>query len=434
MVDPSRSQNSTTRWWILAFISLLMFGNYYVYDMVGPVAEQLERELGFSNTQIGTLNAIYSLPNMFLVLIGGIVVDRFGAGRVTLWTATICLLGTVLAGWYGDFASMAGGRLLFGIGSETMLTATTVALGVWFSRGGVAFAMGLSLSLARAGSYAADLSPVWASGVYERGWQAPFFLAMAFAASSLVFGIAYWWLDRNRVPPSPAEPEEAPKPEKFRWQDVLRFQRSYWYIMGLCVLFYAVIMPFRSTFAIKYFQHAHGMSLADAALINSFVFLAAIFVTPVFGWVADRFGRRAFLMLLGSMMLPLSFVGTVMGGKGLWFTTVMLGVSYSLIPAILWPAVTKLVAENRLGTAYGLLFTIQNAGLTLFNLTAGWLNDINHAGADNPAGYMPMIIFFVVLSAGAVGFAIALLRRETGPASHGLELPGALRPATVGAA
>ena len=92
-----------TRWWILAFVSAVMFGNYYVYDAIGPVAEQLERELSFSDTQIGTLNAIYSLPNIFLVLIGGMIVDRFGAARVTLWTTAICLAGAVLTAARGDF-------------------------------------------------------------------------------------------------------------------------------------------------------------------------------------------------------------------------------------------------------------------------------------------------------------------------------------------
>ena len=165
--------SSNTRWWILALISLLMLGNYYVYDVIGPVAEQLERELGFSDTQIGSLNAIYSLPNIFLVLIGGLIVDRFGAARVTLWTTAICLAGAALTAGRGDFTTMAAGRLLFGIGSETMLVAVTVALGIWFARGGVAFAMALSLSLGRAGSYIADLSPVWAAGIYDRGWQPP---------------------------------------------------------------------------------------------------------------------------------------------------------------------------------------------------------------------------------------------------------------------
>jgi Na+/melibiose symporter-like transporter len=304
--------------------------------------------------------------------------------------------------------------------------ATTVALGIWFSRGGVAFAMGLSLAIARGGSYAADLSPVWAGSFYDRGWQAPLVLAAGFAALSMVAALAYRLIERVEPPPPPAN--ESTGGDRVHWRDVARFGPSFWYILGLCVLFYSVIFPFRSTFAIKYFQHAHAQSLEAAATINSYVFLTAVFATPLFGWIADRFGRRALAMVFGSLLLPLSFVGVVMGSGGLWVTTALLGISFSLVPAVLWPSVVKLVEEKRLGTAYGLLFMLQNAGMAACNLTAGWLNDRNAAGADNPAGYGPMIVFFAVLSLGAFFFAVALWRRETGPESHGLELPGALRP------
>ncbi len=431
MTDAAKAGDSTnTRWWILAFVSILMFGNYYVYDSVGPLAEQLERELGFSDTEIGALNAIYSLPNIFLVLIGGLVVDRFGAARVTLWTTAICLAGAILTAWQGSFVTMAVGRLLFGIGAETMLVAVTVALGIWFARGGVAFAMALSLAIARGGSYVADLSPVWAGSVYDRGWQEPLILAAGFATLSMLFALIYWWVDKSSTPPEPLV--KAPTvTEQVRWRDVVRFGRSFWYILALCVLFYSVIFPFRSTFAIKYFQHAHELSLESAALLNSYVFLAAIFATPLFGWIADKYGRRALSMVFGSLLLPLSFVGVVIGAGGLWLTTVLLGISFSLIPAVLWPSVVKLAAASRLGTAYGLLFMMQAAGMTVANLVAGWLNDISGAGADNPAGYTPMIIFFAGLALGAFFFAVALWRRETGPRSHGLELPGGATPVPI---
>lgn len=311
-----------------------------------------------------------------------------------------------------------------------MLVATTVALGIWFSRGGVAFAMGLSLAIARGGSYAADLSPVWAGSVYDRGWQAPLVLAAGFAAMSMLAALVYWWVDRIKAPPS--LPPETASGDRVRWRDVVRFGPSFWYILALCVLFYSVIFPFRSTFAIKYFQHAHGQSLQSAATLNSYVFLSAVFFTPLFGWIADRYGRRAFAMVFGSLLLPLSFVGVVMGTGGLWFTTVLLGISFSLVPAVLWPSVVKLVEEKRLGTAYGLMFMLQNAGMAICNVVAGWLNDLNDAGADNPSGYGAMIVFFAALALGAFFFSLALWRRETGPESHGLELPGALRPETVG--
>jgi MFS family permease len=423
----SNIQTSASGWWILALTSILMLGNYYVYDSIGPVAAQLESDLGFSDSQIGSLNAIYSLPNIFLVLVGGVIIDRFGASRVALWTTALCLAGAVLTALGGDFVTMVAGRFLFGTGAETMAVAVTVSLGIWFARGGVAFAFAISLSIARAGSYLADLSPVWAGSVYDKGWQEPLILAVGFAALSLLAALAYRWIDQHNTPPASLIPTPA-ESDRIRWRDVLRFGTSFWYILALCVLFYSAIIPYRSTFAIKYFQQAHDMSLESAADINSYVYLAAIFATPLFGWIADRYGHRALSMVFGSLLLPLAFILAVMGAEAIWATTLLLGIAYSLIPAVLWPSVIKLVEANRLGTAYGLLFMLQNIGLTVCNLIAGWLNDLNNAGAGNPAGYGPMIVFFIALSLGGLVFSIALWRRELGPHSHGLELPGAARP------
>lgn len=416
-------ENPAIKWWVLAFASVMIIGNYYVYDSIAPLADQLNRELGFTDTQIGSLNAIYSLPNIFLVFMGGLLVDRFGAGRVSLWTAVICFLGAVLCAAYGDYLYMVTGRFLFGIGAETMLVAMTVIIGIRFGGHVVAFAMALNLSLGRLGSYAADLSPVWATSLYEQGWQPPLVLAAGLAGVSVVGAFGCWWLDKYRPAPVTAAAIEGHATEKFHWKDVFSFDRSFWYITILCVLFYSVIFPFRSTFAIKYFQHAHEQSLEAAALLNSHVFLAAIFLTPLFGWLADKYGQRGKLMMFGSILLPLSFVGLTIENWGLWVTTVLLGVSFSLIPAVMWPAVTKLVRPKQLGSAYGFMFMIQAIGMAGANLLAGYLNDSNAASADNPAGYTPMIIFFAILASSAMFFAVALWRRESGPHGHGLELP-----------
>lgn len=420
----SAEHNGATKWWILLFVSLLMFGNYYVYDAIGPLADQLQVELGFTDTQIGSLNAIYSLPNIFLVLIGGLIVDRFGAARVTLVTTGLCFLGAAITASEGNFQTMVVGRLLFGIGSETMLVAVTTTLALWFGRSNLALAMALTLSIARAGSYAADVSPVWAGPLYEQGWQPPLMLAAGLAGTSLVMALAYYLVERKHQPPgiAVAPPEHEGKP--MDWRNVLRFDRSYWYILALCVLFYSVIFPFRSTFAIKYFQHAHALPLADAAILNSYVFLAAIFATPAFGWLVDRVGRRALFMVFGSLLLPLSFFILIATDWSLWITTVLIGISFSLIPAVLWPSVAYLVDARRLGTAYGLMFMLQNLGLTLGNLVAGRINDVSGASAANPGGYVPMLMFFFALALMAFFFAVALRIRETGPEGRGLESSG----------
>jgi MFS family permease len=422
--DGSRLENpppGVLRWVVLLLVSLALFGNYYAYDSIGPLADHLQRFLGFSDTQIGTLNAIYSFPNIVMVLIGGIVVDRVGSRRATLLFAGICVVGTVVTAISPSFRVMALGRLLFGLGAESMIVAVTVILGEWFVGRQLGFAFGLNLSIARAGSYAADMSPTLARPLYEAGWQPPLWLAAALMGTALIATLGYFAVDRaadrryDLARPAP--------PDRIVWSHLLRFDRSFWFVVGLCVTFYSVIFPFRSTFAIKYFQHAHGLALADAGAMNSYVFLAAIFATPAFGLLADKIGHRSFLMALGTFLLFVTFPILALTQSELWISTVFLGIAFSLVPAVIWPVVPYLVSANRLGTAYGLMTMLQNIGLTLINLGAGWLNDVNQAGADNPAGYTPMLWMFGLLSLFGFVFAAALFKRERGPEGHHLERP-----------
>jgi len=407
------------RWAVLVAISVAMFGNYYVYDSIGPVADSLQRLLGFTDTQIGTLNAIYSLPNIIVVLIGGVIVDRFGTRLSTLAFAIICMVGAIITALSPVFPVMAAGRLVFGLGAESMIVAITVAIGQWFVGRQLGFAFGVNLSIARAGSYSADLSTTWFKPLYEQGWQPPLFLAAGMAVFAVVACLVYYVLDRYV-----AQHYDVPRPsesERFVWSDLWRFDRSFWYVIGLCVTFYSVIFPFRSTFAIKYFQHAHGLSLQDAGALNGYVFLAAIFATPLFGFMADMLGRRAAFMAFGCFLLAAVFPILAYTDINLWVSTVMIGVAFSLVPAVIWPAVPYLVEPKRLGTAYGLMTMVQAMGLTVINLVAGALNDANGAGPENPAGYTPMLWLFLALSLGGFVFAYLLRVRETSPQGHGLE-------------
>jgi MFS family permease len=390
--------------------ALLMLGNYYVYDSIGPVADLLTRQLGYTQTQIGALNAVYSLPNIFLVLVGGMLADRLGARRVVYWTTFICLVGAVLTAFGSRFPVMLLGRFLFGVGAETMIVGLLVALVQWFDGRYLALFLALNTSLARLGSYLADRSPSFAEALYARGWQPPLLLAVGFAVLSMAAAAAYYLVDRREA--ARGTLAIAPPGERVDWQSLRSFRAGYWYIAGICVTFYAVILPFRSTFAIEYFQHAHGMSLATASNLNSNVFLAAVIATPLFGLLVDRIGRHAQLLVAGSLLLPLSFVCLADAGVSLWLSTVLLGVSFALVPAVLWPAVPRVVAAALLGTAYGLMTMLQNAGLGLANLIAGYLNDRGGASAAHVQGYAAMLWFFGLLSLAGFLFALLLWRHE----------------------
>jgi len=187
------------------------------------------------------------------------------------------------------------------------------------------------------------------------------------------------------------------------------------------VLYGAVFFPFRTTYAIEYFQHAKGLTLQQAGVANSWVFFAAVFATPFFGLLADRFGHRALMLSFGTLLLPLTFVVLGLTSLSLWVSTVMMGISFSLVPAVIWPATTLIVAPRRLGTALGLITMIQALGMAASNLAAGWLADRTGAGARNPGGYDIMLWFFFLLSLTALASALLLWRRETGPDGHGLE-------------
>jgi len=406
MVFPSLKDASgrSLAWLVFLLVTVASYGNFYVYDSIGPIADLLHRQRDFSDTQIGMLNAIYSLPNVVLVLVGGVLVDRFGAARTMLWTTTVCLAGAALTALSPGFAGMAAGRLLFGIGAETFSISTLAAIAQYFTGRNVALAMGLNLAISRAGSFSADMSPSWFAHAYAQGWQPPLLIAGLFAATSFAAAVVYWWIDR-RVRGNTAAVE--PQAQRFVLRDLLRFGTAYWFLLILCVLWYAVILAFRSTFSIKYFQHAHGLTLATAGAMNSYVFLAAIFATPAFGWLCDRIGRYAPMLAFGALLLPIAIAIMAVTHWSLWVATALIGVSFSLVPAVMWPLTSKLVSPARFGTALGLMWVVQNAGIAGANLVAGWLNDSAGASALNPAGYRPMMGFFGIMS--TLGFAFALL-------------------------
>ena len=412
------SGSPVRRWWMLALLSVCIAGNYYAYDSIAPVADLLRSGRGFSQSQIGLLNAVFSLPNIFLALAGGILIDRYGPARVSLWTAALCCLGTVLTAIGEPFGLMVMGRLLFGVGEETLLIALLAGLAQWFASGGMAIAMASLFSLARVGSYAADISPTWAPVLYQRGWQPPLWLAAVISGVSLAAAVIYAMADRRapgRAAPGP------PVSERVTWSDIKRFDRSYWYILALNVLFASVFFPFRSTFAIEYFQDAKGLSLEAAGWVNSWVFFAAIFATPIFGFIADRVGHRALMMTVGTLLMPVTFL--VLGAThwSLSISTALMGISFSVVPAVIWPATAMLVEPRRLGTAYGLVNVLQNVGLAACNMAAGWLNDRAGAGPGNPSGFDAMLWFFGLLGLVAFLCVASLWRRESGPFGHGLE-------------
>jgi MFS family permease len=392
----------TSRWIALALAATANMAAYYSYDAIAPIAGMLHAR-GLNEAQIGLLNAVYSLPNIPLALAGGVLIDRIGAGRAAALASALCLAGAVMTAIGQPFALMVIGRLVFGIGSETLYIALLCAIAGWFASGGIALATALFFSLARVGSYLADTSPQWAGPVYARGWHAPLWLAAALCGVGLVAALVCLRFRTARAPVAP---------ERFAWGHMARFPRGFWAIAWLNVLFASVFFPFRSTFSIQYFQDARGLSLAQAGVTNGWVFFAAILATPLFGLTADRFGHRAGLLLAGAALMPVTFVLLGTMASPLWVTTALMGLSFSVIPAVIWPTTAMLVPAPRLGTAFGLINCLQSLGLAGSNLVAGWLNDRFAAGPLQPAGYAAMFVWFTALAIIALGAAFAFWRAE----------------------
>jgi MFS family permease len=409
---------SLTRWLVLLFVSLAMAGNYYIYDSIAPIADLLSQQLGYTDTQIGWLNAIYSVAAIGTLLLGGIIIDRIGTKVASVFFAALCLLGALICVSSGSLWVMLAGRFVLGLGAESLIVAVTTALAKWFKGKELGFAFGINLLVARLASVAADNSPSWAGPLYTN-WRDPLWLAVGAGVIGVFGAVVYWWMERDAE--RKYDLGTAGQTDKLVLSDLFRFTRSYWYVVGLCLVFYSAVLPFR-TFAIKFFMEGHGASREMGGFLNSLLPLSAMIATPLFGLLVDKVARRALFMLAGSALLFPAFVLLVPGsGVPLAVPVALLGIGYSLVPAVMWPAVTYVVDAKRLGTAYALMTLVQQVGVLGVNWGIGWANDFSTASATNPGGYALGMWIFSTLGFLGVLFAWLLRRAETGPNAHGLE-------------
>ena len=450
----TKPQPSTLlRWTALLLVSLGMFGNYYIYDSISPLADLLKTQLGFSDSNIGLLNAIYSFPNIIMVLVGGLIIDRIGTRTSVIIFTAFIMLGAIITAITGDIWLMASGRLIFGLGAESMIVAVTTIIARWFKGKELSFAFGLNLTVARLGSFLALNSPTWGKSLYEY-WQSPLWITVYAGVFAFLCIVVYFFLDvyssKNYSMPSEGSQD------KIIFKEIFQFHKSFWYITALCVTFYSAMFPFQ-TFAIKFFQEAHGTSREVGGNLSSILTLAAMVFTPLFGLLSDKIGKRSLLMMFGSLLIiPVYLMMAYQFGKPavmtdsdfinisfkffdidaaipiyLIYPMAMMGIAFSLVPAVMWPSVALIVDSAKLGTAYGLMTMIQNIGLFGFNLLIGFANDFSGASAGNPAGYNLGMWIFSILGFLGLTFAFLLRKSETGAHGHGLELGMKERDANI---
>ena len=427
------------RWMVLIFVSVAMGGNYYIYDSINPLERIFIDRLGFSATEFGWLNASYSVAAVLTLLIGGIIIDRIGTKKSLTLFAVLCLLGALLTAFKGSPVTMIAGRTVLGLGAESMIVAVTTTLAKWFRCKELSFAFGINLTIARLASVAADNSPTWANSTfYPQGpngppsWRGPLLVAVGAGVLSLATSLIYWVLESNAE--SKYELGKSGDIDKLEFGQIFRFNRSYWFVVALCFTFYSAIFPFR-TFAIDFFTNKilsglGGVTASEAIRVlahekagffNSLLPFSAMIATPLFGLLADRVGKRATFMIFGSILLMPVYLLMAYSHISLFVPVSLMGIAFSLIPAVMWPSVAYIVEQQRLGTAYALMTLIQQIGFFILNLLIGKANDFAHAGLENPGGYALGMWIFSVLGFVGLTFAILLRIRETGPQGHGLE-------------
>ena len=406
------------RWIVLLFLSIAMFGNYYVFDSISLVADQLKTQLNFTDLDIGQMYSYYSIAAIIVLIFGGILVDRWGTKKSAIVFASICTISGFLTAFGANLYVMLAGRFLLGIGSEPLIVAITVAIAKWFKGKQLSFALGVNLFLARAGTYTVDNSPSIFPGLYSKGYEGPLIVAAILGILALLGILVYAILEHRGEKMFVLG--EGYASDKLNLKDFFKFSKSFWYITLLCVTFYSAIFPFRA-FAIKFFMETHNVSREMAGSFISWLPLAAMIATPLIGLLVDYIGKRALLMTFGSILLLPVYLLMGYTDISLYVPVIMMGTAFSLIPAVMWPSVAYIVEEKRLGSAYALMTLIQQIGMAIFPILIGVANDYSGASATNPGGYNLGMWIFSILGVLGLIFAYLLRKAETGPGGHGLE-------------
>jgi len=415
----------------LAFIASLSFGSYFAYDIIGAIAPSLIAGLHAGRATVGTFNTMYSVAAVLVVLFGGMLIDRLGTRKASLIFSLLVLSGAVIVWQARSIPVIFVGRFIFGAGSEPLIVAQSAMLARWFKRKELAMAFGIQLTVSRLGSlFAFNTGELFST--YFGSFRYALLAAAGACALSLIGNVFYIFLDRRAEKALNLRDESAA--EKIVFRDIKDFRATFWYVTFLCFTFYAAIFPFQALstdfFATKWHipltAAAAGGFLArvfnnflhlfnTAGGITSIIIFASMVLAPFAGRLVDRVGKRATLMIIGSLMLIPCHLALGLTNIFPVYPMILLGFSFVLVPAALWPSVPLIVRPERVGTAFGLMTAIQNVGLGLFPLLNGLLR-------DKTGGYVASEIMFASL--GFVGLAFALLlKRADRREGTGLEVP-----------
>ncbi len=370
------------RWSALFIVAFTMMAAYYVNDVMAPLKSMLEGELHWTSGEFGFFTGAYSFLNVFLLMLiwGGLILDRFGI-RFTGLLATVLMVGGTLAeyiaitrfggtdeliwGYKLDVFMASAGYSVFGVGAEVAGITVTKIIAKWFQGKEMALAMGVQVALARVGSQAAYAVAI----PVAKAWQldTPLLIGAILLFGGFVSFLFFTFMDR-KLDRQVFIDTSAGDDEKFSFKDVVAVVSNpgFWFIALLCVLFYSCVFPFQK-FATELMVTKYSVSEDIAGTFAGLPALGALFLTPVFGGMIDKRGRAASIMILGAgMLIFVHCIYAIPSIHAPWVAIalmIILGIAFSLVPSAMWPSVAKIFPVKQLGTAYALIFFIQNIGL-----------------------------------------------------------------------
>lgn len=442
----SLRDSPVARWTAMAIVAFTMLCGYYVADAASPLKPLIEQQLHWNSAEYGLYTSAYGWFNVFLamLIIGGVILDRMGARFAGILASVLMLLGCGLNWWamlpdtmvgqvvFGQKAQVilaALGYAVFGVGLELCGITATKIIARWFKGYELALAMGLQVAIARVGTglalgLGAPISD-WLGAV-----AMPFLVGVLLLGVGLLAFILYCFMDKRLD--AQTAPDQGGEEEKFHLSDIGLIVRNkgFWYLATLCALFYSAVFPFLKYATDLMVQKFH-MEENVAGMIPAMLPFGTMLLTPVFGRYYDKKGKGASMMVLGSALILLVHLIFTLPWLDHFILAIcamlILGVGFSLVPSAMWPSVPKLIPHRQLGTAYAIIFWIQNlVALTAVPYLIGWVLDnfCVIGREDNIVRYdysLPMGIFTIC---GLLALIMSLfLRAEDRTKGHGLELP-----------
>jgi len=409
------------RFTILLFISLIVLGSYFAYDSIGALAPTLIEALHLNRSTIGNLYTAYSVAAIIVVFFGGMLYDKLGPRRSSMLLCSLVLLGAIIVAAAHSKWELFAGRLIFGAGSESLIAVQSAIISRWFKGKEMALAFGIALTVSRVGTLFSFNTEELISR-YFGSYRTALWAAAGFCLFSLLCNLVYIALDQHGE-----KVLALPKPDagdKIVFSDIKKFSSSFWFVVLLCVTFYSAIFPF-TALATDMFHDKWGIPLVSASTggflsqvfdnfihmfstapgITSIVIFASMIFAPFAGDLVDRIGKRATVMVVGSLILiPAHLIMGITHWNPIP-SMIALGAAFVLVPAAMWPSVPLVVEEKRVGTAFGLMTAIQNFGLAFFPAVNGKLRDVTGT-------YTATQCMFAGLGVVGLIFAFLLLRSD----------------------